>query len=163
MIEILPPSTCHMVAHFLHVDLYFQRFMGCFFLIFKNYFDLSIHYLFLAVLGLCCCAGFTLVVESGGCSLVAVHGLLTAVASLVLEHEPEHRLSSCGPWAQLLLGMWNLPGSGIKPESPALAGRFFTTEPPGKSSKVYVLLITGIQLYCGNLTAGNAMTHPFHH
>ena len=78
MIEILPPSTCHVVAHFLHVDLYFQRFMG-FFLIFKNYFDLSIHYLFLAVLGLCCCAGFTLVVESWGCCLVAVHGLLTAV------------------------------------------------------------------------------------
>ena len=27
--------------------------------------------------------------------------------------------------------MWDLPGSGIKPTSPALAGRFFTTEPPG--------------------------------
>ena len=29
-------------------------------------------------------------------------------------------------------GMWDLPGSGIEPVSPALAGRFFTTEPPGK-------------------------------
>ena len=28
--------------------------------------------------------------------------------------------------------MWDLPGPGIKPESSALAGRFFTTEPPGK-------------------------------
>ena len=28
--------------------------------------------------------------------------------------------------------MWNLPGPGIKPVSPALAGRFFTTEPPRK-------------------------------
>ena len=27
----------------------------------------------------------------------------------------EHRLSSCGTWAQLLCGMWDLPGSGIKP------------------------------------------------
>ena len=26
----------------------------------------------------------------------------------------------------------NLPDPGIKPVSPALAGRFFTTEPPGK-------------------------------
>jgi len=26
----------------------------------------------------------------------------------------------------------DLPGPGIKPVSPALAGRFFTTEPPGK-------------------------------
>ena len=28
--------------------------------------------------------------------------------------------------------MWDLPGSAIEPVSPALAGRFFTTEPPGK-------------------------------
>ena len=28
----------------------------------------------------------------------------------------------------------DLPNLGIKPESPALAGRFFTTEPPGKHS-----------------------------
>ena len=34
----------------------------------------------------------------------------------------EHRLSSCGVWALLLCGMWDLPGSGIKPESSALAG-----------------------------------------
>ena len=30
--------------------------------------------LFLAVLGLCCCTGFSLVVVSGGCSLVVVFG-----------------------------------------------------------------------------------------
>ena len=28
--------------------------------------------------------------------------------------------------------MWYLPGPGIEPMSPALAGGFFTTEPPGK-------------------------------
>ena len=28
--------------------------------------------------------------------------------------------------------MWHPPGPGIEPVSPALAGRFFTTEPPGK-------------------------------
>ena len=44
----------------------------------------------------------------------------------------EHRLNSCGPRAQLLLGMWDLPRSGTKRVSPALASRFFTTEPPGK-------------------------------
>ena len=38
--------------------------------------------LFLAVLNLCCCAGFSLVVRA---TLVAVRGLLVAVASLV-EH-----------------------------------------------------------------------------
>ena len=40
----------------------------------------------LAVLGLHCCAGFSLVVASRGCSLIAVCGLLIAVASLFLEH-----------------------------------------------------------------------------
>ena len=29
--------------------------------------------------------------------------------------------------------MWNLPGPGIEPGSPALAGRFLSTRPPGKS------------------------------
>ena len=32
----------------------------------------------------------------------------------------------------LLCSMWDLPRSGIEPVSPALAGGFFTTEPPGK-------------------------------
>ena len=40
----------------------------------------------LAVLGLHCCAGFSLVVVSRGCSLIVVCGLLIAVASLVAEH-----------------------------------------------------------------------------
>ena len=30
--------------------------------------------------------------------------------------------------------MWNLPGPGIEPVSPALAGGFSNVEPPGKSS-----------------------------
>ena len=28
--------------------------------------------------------------------------------------------------------MWDLPRAGLEPVSPALAGRFLTTEPPGK-------------------------------
>ena len=34
----------------------------------------------------------------------------------------------------MLHGMWDLPRPGLKPLSPALAGRFLTTAPPGKSS-----------------------------
>ena len=30
--------------------------------------------------------------------------------------------------------MWDLPGPGLQPVSPALAGGFLTTAPPGKSS-----------------------------
>ena len=43
-------------------------------------------HLFLAVLGLCCCVGFSLVVASWCYSLVVVCRLLIAVASLVAEH-----------------------------------------------------------------------------
>ena len=42
----------------------------------------------------------------------------------------EHRLSSCGAQALLLCGMWNLPRPGIKPMSPALAGRSLLPVPP---------------------------------
>ena len=44
----------------------------------------------------------------------------------------ERRLSSCCTRAQLLRGMWDLPGPGLEPVSPALAGGFLTTAPPGK-------------------------------
>ena len=50
----------------------------------------------MAVLGLHCCTGFSLVVVSRGYTVVAVSRLLIAVASLVAEHE----LS--GTWASVL-------------------------------------------------------------
>ena len=46
-------------------------------------------------------------------------------------------LSSGGAWAQLLRGMWNLPGPGLKPMSPALAGGFLASVQPGKSLQVF--------------------------
>ena len=57
------------------------------------------------------------------------HAGLSSCGSWALEC----RLSSCGTQAQLLCGMWDLPGPGIEPVSPALAGRFLTTAPPWKS------------------------------
>ena len=57
----------------------------------------------------------------------------------------ELRLSSGGAWAGLLRGMWDLPGPGIEPVSPALAGGFLTTVPPGKprTSHYYGLISSG--------------------
>ena len=64
---------------------------------------------------------------------IAVRGPLTMAASLVAEHRLQtRRLSSCGSRAQPLHGMWDLPRPGLEPASPALAGRFSTTAPPGK-------------------------------
>ena len=69
---------------------------------------------------------------------IAVRGPLTITASLVVEHRLQtRRLSSCGSQAQLLRGMWDLPRPGLEPVSPALAGRFSTTAPPGKSCFLY--------------------------
>lgn len=44
----------------------------------------------------------------------------------------ECMLSICAAQTWLLHSMWDLPGSGMEPLSPALAGRFFTTKPSGK-------------------------------
>ena len=44
-------------------------------------------YLPTAVLGLCCCVGFSLAVVSWGCFPAVALGLLTAVASLVVEKQ----------------------------------------------------------------------------
>ena len=41
--------------------------------------------------------------------------------------------SCCRTWAYLSHSMWDIPGSGIKPMSPALASGFLTTGQPGKS------------------------------
>ena len=41
--------------------------------------------------------------------------------------------SNCDSQAQLPCNMWNLPGPGIEPVYPALAGGFLTTGPPVKS------------------------------
>ena len=99
---------------------------------------LNYYLLFLAVLGPAA--------ESRVCSLSCLgfscweHRLQVTWASIVAawglsgcsSRDPEHRLSSCHEWAQLLHGTWDLPGSGIEPTSPALRDGFFTIEPPGK-------------------------------
>ena len=64
---------------------------------------------------------------------IAVRGPLTIAASPVAEHRLQTRkLSNCGSRAQMLRGRWDLPRPGLEPVSPALAGRFSTTAPPGK-------------------------------
>ena len=57
-----------------------------------------------------------------------VLGLLIAVASLLAKRG----LGSCGTQPLVFRGVWDLPGPGIEPVSPALVGEFFTTEPQRK-------------------------------
>ena len=105
------------------------------------------------MLGLCCCVWAFSSCGEGWLLFLVVCGLLIAVASLVEEtgsrcagfnscgsQALKRRLSSCGAQAYLLCGMWDLPGLGIEPVSPALAGRLLTTLPPGKSQDSLYLL-----------------------
>ena len=87
----------------------------------------------MAVLGLRFCARAFSSCGERGPLFITVRGPLTIVASLVAEHRLQtRRLSNCGSRAQLLRGMWDLPRPGLKLVSPALAGGFSTTAPPGK-------------------------------
>ena len=89
--------------------------------------------LFTAVLGLRFYASAFSSCSKWGPLFIAVRGPLTVAASLVAEHRLQtRRLSSCGSRAQLPRGMWDPPRPGLEPMSPALAGRFSTTAPPGK-------------------------------
>ena len=78
-----------------------------------------------------------------GLSLVVVDGLLSSCGVLVshcggfsysgaqaLGHKG---FSSWGAGASLPRGLWNLPRPEMEAMSPALAGGFLTTGPPGKS------------------------------
>ena len=77
--------------------------------------------------------GFSLVAESRGYSSLRCVGF--SLWWLLLLWSTGSRcvgFSSCGSRALLLHGTWDLPGPGLKPVSPELAGRFLTTVPPGK-------------------------------
>ena len=70
---------------YLHMVDGARELSGVFLIFLKNNFIYFI-YLFLAVLGLCCCVWAFSSCGERGLLFVAVRGLLTAVASLVAEH-----------------------------------------------------------------------------
>ena len=108
----------------------------------------------LAVLGLHCFEGSSQAEVSGGYSSLRCLDFLlqwllllwsmgyrarrlhSPGSSGVAVPPPECRLGSCGAQAQPLCSMWDRPGPGIEPASPALADGLSTTEPPGKSLPV---------------------------
>ena len=108
------------------------------------------------MLGLYFCARASSSCGKRGTLLIAVRGPLTIAASLIAEHGLQmRRLSSCGSRDQLLRGMWDLPGPGLEPTSPALAGSFSTTAPSGKPPVFgilipYPILVLIMGVYSGN-------------
>ena len=105
------------------------------------FFYFCFYFTYLAVLVPYCCVGSFLVVASRNYSLVTVHGLFMVVASLAKHRfqgvqasvvaAPGLQNTGSVDMAQFFCSMWYLPTPGIEPISVVLAGRFFTTEPPG--------------------------------
>ena len=93
------------------VFIYFFIFLNCFYNC----------CLFLAVLDLSCSARAS---HYSGFSLQSMVEPRLVLGSVVVAHG-----LSC-------YGTWDLPGPGIEPVSPALAGGFLSTVPPGKSLRV---------------------------
>ena len=124
----------------------------------------------MAVLGLRFCARASPSCGKRGSLFIAVRGPLTIAASLVVEHGLQiRRLSSCGSRAQLLCGMWDPPRPGLKPVSPALAGRLSTTASPGKPlDNINILrsLISNLNCICkipkGKRSRGPSLNPTYH-
>ena len=120
---------------YTYIYIYIHSFYQEIYLLWFFWFFLK----FMAVLGLCFCVRAFSSLDKWGPLLITVRGPLTIVASPVVEHRLQTRkLSNCGSRAQLLLGMWDPPRPGLEPMSPALAGRFSTTAPPGKPQEIYL-------------------------
>ena len=120
---------------------------------------MCIIYLFWAVLGLHCCAGFSRGAASGGSSLVVVFQVLVATASLSAEHVLKGPRASVGSvavaqaqpsWPTGLVsprhaGSFLACGiSQIRDQTPvSCIGRwFFTTGPPGKPQVLTLLRLS---------------------
>ena len=105
-------------------------------------------YLFIYYFWLCrvfvAARGLSLVVARGGFFCCGARALGRAGFSSCRSRALEHRLSSCGTQASSLRGMWDLPGPGLETVSPALAGGFLITAPPGKS--LYFLFLKFFKL-----------------
>ena len=103
----------------------------------------------LAVLGLCCWTQAFSCVKQG---LLSNCGAQASQLTWSLLFQSIG--STAGRFQQLRFtgfnarGMWNLPGPGIEPESPALASEFLTSGSPGKSLFSPLILCLLFQVFC---------------
>ena len=158
---------------------YFRKTSQFFKTLFKSLY--LFYCLFLAVLGLCCCASFSLVALSQGYTLAVVLRPVFAVVSCVAEQRLqgawasgvrahglsgcssqtlEHRFKSCGARAYSFCGMWDLPRPGIEPVSYRLKDALpMSTE---GSPNTTLMLLFGLQAHYSWKTKVTAAGLFFH-
>ena len=96
----------------------------------------------------CCARAFSSCGEQGlffNCSAWVSHCYgfpLESMGSRVLG------ISSCGTQTWLPLSMWGLPGPGIQPTSPALAGGFLTLDHQGDLPSSFLIRCSLPSLFC---------------
>ena len=113
--------------------------------------------------GLSCCEAWA---PGTWASVVKVRGLSSCSSGLHSTGSTVvvHRFTCTG-----LLGMWGLPGPGIKPVSAALAEGFFTPDPPGKPTcgpnmgELPTLYLEDHQYLFSNMESGLIPTCFVHH
>ena len=129
------PESCHSS---IHINVW-KKIIDFFFLI--------IIYLFIYLFWLCwvfvSVRGLPPVAASGGHSSSRRAGLSLSrplllrstgfrrTGSAIVARGPSHS-AACGTFPDQGSNPWDLPRPGLEPVSPALAGRFSTTAPPGK-------------------------------
>ena len=130
--------------------------------------------LFLAVLGLHCCAGLSSSCSDQGPLSSCSDGLLVAVTSLAQSMGSRVRgLPQLRPpgssaqvkesWLMGLVALRHVGSSWIRTESmsPALSGRFFTTEPPGKHCSMSSRMLPAPILFNSKCYSGSVFhSHP---
>ena len=92
----------------------------------------------------------SLVAVSRSCSWLQCVGFsLQQLLLLQSTDSRVYKLQQLSAQAQLLCGMWDLPGPGIKLLSPALAGGFFTAEPPVRPQRYSSQISDTRRIYSG--------------
>ena len=97
-------------------------------------------FLLLAMLSLCYCTGFLQCSKRRPLSRCGAQAAHCGGFSLVMSTAVWCVSSVVVAYGLVTYSMWNIPGPGIEPVSPASQGIFLTTGPPGKPPLLFVLM-----------------------
>ena len=116
---------------------------------------------YLVALGLCCCLWLSLVAGRGSCSWRLSVGF--SCSGFLCCRGQTLAAQAQWLWFVGLIPPWHVEssGPGVEPMSPALAGRFLSTMPPGKSHACILAGVFCLLSLC--VLSYNVLLHPCSH